>query len=306
MPAERKRGMDHALYDFSALPVRRRLEWPGGARVALWICLHLEYWELDPPADAQHPAGIEGTWQIFAPDYRTFAHREYGNRIGVFRVLDALDAHGFPVTVAANAAVCRRYPALIRECVSRGWEIAAGGTHATRTITSRMSAADERAYIAESRTAVTECTQSAPGGWVGQDFSESYRTPYLVAEQGFRYIADWPNDEQPYWMGTTPRVVSVPQQTEWDDVTLLWLRQIATDRFPRIFGEALETLSRDPAGSGRTCVLNVHPWLFGQPHRIRYLRETLAAIAACEHVWRATALDIATHFAARAAEDGAT
>jgi peptidoglycan/xylan/chitin deacetylase (PgdA/CDA1 family) len=293
--------MDHALYGYSALPARAPLRWPESRPVALWICLHLEYWELDPPADARHPAGIEGTWQIFAPDYRTFAHREYGNRIGFFRVVEAIDRWRLPVTVAVNAAVCERYPHLVRECCARGWEIAAGGTHATRMITSDMPEPEERACVAASKAAVREVAGVDPDGWIGQDFGESARTPYIVAEHGFRYIADWPNDEQPYWMATVPRLVSVPQQTEWDDVTLLWMRQVATDRFPRMIDAALGRLVRDGASAARTFVLNIHPWLFGQPHRIRYLRETLELVSRHE-VWATTAREIAARFAVQAKE----
>lgn len=302
MPDVRRPGMDHGLYPYVPLPARRPLVWPQRCPVALWICLHLEYWELEPPPGARHPPGIEGTWQIFHPDYRTFAHREYGNRIGVFRVLDALDEHPFPVTVAVNAEVCRRYPQLVEECLDRGYEIAAGGTYATRMITSAMTAEEEIAHIDEAMGAVREVTGADPAGWIGQDCGESTRTPLLVAQRGFRYIADWPNDEQPYWMSTTPRLVSVPQQTEWDDVNLLWVRQITTPRFPRLVEDALERLIADGSHSARTFVLNVHPWLFGQPHRIRYLRESLRALGSRPGVWRATAREIAAQFVAQTDE----
>jgi len=301
MSDQRTPGMDHSLYRYSPLPARLQLLWPDSRPVAFWICLHLEYWELDPPENAQHPPGIEGTWQIFAPDYRTFAHREYGNRIGFFRVVDAIDKWRFPVTVAVNSAVCERYPQLVEECSARGWDIEAGGTHATRMITGAMGEVEERAYIRASKSAVRDVTGTDPAGWIGQDFSESTRTPYLVAEEGFDYIADWPNDEQPYWMSTLPPLVSIPQQTEWDDVTLLWMRQLTTDRFPRIVDTALARLVRDGAHAGRTFALNIHPWLFGQPHRIRYLRETLDVVRGHE-VWTTTARDIAARFAAQVRE----
>ena len=294
-------GMDHSLYGYSALPARPPIAWPDSRPVALWLCLHLEYWELEPPLTARHPSGIEGTWQTFSPDYRTFAHREYGNRIGFFRVVDAIDRLRLPVTVAVNAAVCERYPILVQECCDRGWEIASGGTYATRMITSDMSESEEIAYVRASKDAVRAVAGIDPDGWIGQDFSESMRTPYIVAEHGFRYIADWPNDEQPYWMSTDPPLVSVPQQTELDDVTLLWMRQVSTDRFPRMVDAGLTRLCRDGRRAGRTFVLNIHPWLFGQPHRVRYLREALDVIKGHD-VWTTTARDIAMHFANQAME----
>jgi peptidoglycan/xylan/chitin deacetylase (PgdA/CDA1 family) len=213
-----------------------------------------------------------------------------------------LDRWNFPVTVAVNSAVCERYPHLVSACCERGWEIAAGGTHATRMITSDMSESEEHAYVAVSKAAVREATGVDPVGWIGQDFGESARTPYIVADHGFRYIADWPNDEQPYWMSTVPPLVSVPQQIEWDDVTLLWMRQVSTDRFPPMIDAALGRLVREGrTGGGRTFVLNIHPWLFGQPHRIRYLRETLELMHRHD-MWATTARDIAARFAGQAKE----
>ena len=165
MPAKRQRGMDHDLYPYVPLPARKPWRLPDGASVAMWVCLHLEYWELDPPGDALRPPGIDGAWQTHPPDYRTFAHREYGNRIGVFRVLDALDEFGFRPTVAANAEVCRRYPALLFECIARGAEVAAGGTHATRMISSQYERG-RRTRISQSRRWPSR-TSPATIPWVG-------------------------------------------------------------------------------------------------------------------------------------------
>jgi allantoinase len=288
--------MDHSLYTFSPLPKRDKLVWPGGASIAFWVCVHLEYWELDPPKGSYFPPGIEGTWQTFPPDYRTFSHREYGNRIGIYRVFEALDRYGFQATAAVNAEVCRRYPHLVQECVARKWEIAAGGTHATRMITSAMTDKEELSYIRECKKEVDSCIGRSTLGWIGQDFNESTRTPSIVAEEGFKYIADWPNDDQPYWMTLDNPIVSLPQQTEWDDVTLLWMRQIRTSKYPDIVMEAFRRLYQEGYSNGRVFVLNVHPWLFGQPHRIKYLRRILGEIANYPDVWHASAGDIADWF----------
>jgi allantoinase len=297
MPAERRRGMDQDHYVYSALPARPALAWLGGAALASWICLHLEYWELDPPKDSRRIPGIDGMWQIYFPDYRTQAHREYGNRIGFFRVRDALRDADLKATVSVNAEVCRRYPHLVEACLHEGWEIAAGGTHATRMLHAGMSEAQEVDYIEECAAAVRAFTGKTPAGWIGQDFNETARTPALLARHGFQYLADWPNDEQPYWMNPPRPIVSVPQQTEWDDVTLLWMRQILTQRFPEIVIAAFEQLRADGARFPRSFVLNIHTWLLGQPHRIRYLREILQHMADASNVWHTSASAIAGHFA---------
>jgi peptidoglycan/xylan/chitin deacetylase (PgdA/CDA1 family) len=264
--------------------------------VALWVVLYLEYWELAPPAESRRPPGIHGHWGNHFPDYRTYSYREYGNRIGFFRVLETLDRYGIPATVAANAVACHRYPHLVDHCLRRNWELVPHGTHATRMITSRMSQAEERDTIAQSIEAVRSVTGETPSGWIGQDCNESTRTPHLLAEAGLRWVSDWPNDDQPFLTTTKPPLVSLPQQPEWDDVQLLWVRQIATPRYPQIIADALSRLQEDGRSTGRVLGLGVHPWLFGQPHRIAYLDRTLAALAASPLVWKAGGSEIVEAF----------
>jgi peptidoglycan/xylan/chitin deacetylase (PgdA/CDA1 family) len=293
--------MDHALYPYSALPARPVLRWPGDKPVAVWVVLYLEYWELATPAGEHRAPGVHGHWGHHFPDYRTYSYREYGNRVGIFRVLDCLDRHRVPVTVAANAAALARYPGLVDECVERGWDIVPHGSHATRMITSAMTEEDERAVIDDAIAAVERATGRRPTGWIGQDFNESTRTPRLVAASGLGWIGDWPNDEQPYWMSVDPPLVSIPQQPEWDDVQLLWMRQVPLPRYPEIVADALAQLAADGTRTGRSLCLGIHPWLLGQPHRIRYLDDVLAHLAASRAAWLATGPAIAAHFAATVA-----
>jgi allantoinase len=293
-PRERRLpGMDHPHYRFSPLPSRPVLRWPGGARVAFWVLLHLEYWEMEPPEEAWRDPRFVGEFGSFDPDFRTWSQREYGNRVGIFRVLEVLDRYGIKATVAAGAAACERYPNLIAEAKRRGWELVAHGTHATRMITSRMSEAEERAHIAESIAAVERAAGVKPTGWLGQDYGESTRTPRLLAEAGLDYVLDWPNDDQPYLMTVGRPFVAIPNHAEWDDVQLLWLRRTLTTKYPGIVAEAFSTLYAEGAQSGRVFGLSLHPWLIGMAHRIRYLDEALAAITARAGVWQTTAGEIA-------------
>ena len=170
MPGERRAGMDHALYDYSALLLRPRLQWPCGQSLAAWVILYLEHWELDPPADSYRPPGIQGVRESFFPDYRTYSHREYGNRVGVFRIIEALDEAGLKPTVAVNASVCEECPRALQACLERGWEIAAHGTHATRMITSRMTEAQEREHIGSALETIRRCTGRDPKGWIVHEY----------------------------------------------------------------------------------------------------------------------------------------
>jgi peptidoglycan/xylan/chitin deacetylase (PgdA/CDA1 family) len=289
-------GYDHDHFDYSPLPRRSPLAWPGGARIAFSVYLYLEYLELDPPAGTVRDPRYGGALGSYFPDYLNYSHREYGNRVGVFRVLDALNRHGLKATVAANAMLAERYPELVETCVRRGHEIAAHGTAATRMITSAMSEDEERRTIAHALDAVEQASGSRPVGWFGQDFGESPRTPSLLAEAGLSYVADWPNDDQPYAMKVGRPLVSMPNQAEWDDSQAMAVRRVSPPRWRDIVCEAFDYLHAEASPSGSVFTLGLHPWLAGQAHRIRYLDEALARMAGYGEVWQATAAEVADRF----------
>src|SRR5262245_27995102 len=178
----RRPGMDHQHQAFRTLIEAPRFAWPNNARIAFTVTLMLDYWELDPPADASPDPRIVSPLGKFFPDWLTWSQREYGSRVGIFRVLDALDRIGLTPSVALGSAAAKPYPALVDECLRRNACFLAHGSSATRRITSRMSETEERDFIAASRDAVQAATGAAPIGWCGQDFNESDRTPALLAE----------------------------------------------------------------------------------------------------------------------------
>lgn len=293
----RSPGMDHAHYQYSALPTRPAIVWPGGARLAYAVFLYLEYWEVDPPKDAVTDPRMKDSVAPFYPDYRTSTRMEYGNRVGIFRLFDLLDKYELKVTVPVNAMALERYPFLVEECLKRGYELSAHGISASRMLSSKMSETEEAQTIGSCIEAIQAASGRRPTGWVGQDHGQSARTPKLLADAGFDYVSDWPNDDMPYLMNhINPRsglpLVSLPNQAEWDDVQLLWHRKTMTQRFPEIAGEAFDVLH---AEGGRYFALHLHPWLFGMPYRTRYLEATLARLAGYKDVWQATATDVAKH-----------
>ncbi len=285
-----KCGMDNPYYQFEPLPQRQQISWPSGKRIALVVLLHLEYWQLDAPADAERDRRFVGEYGSFSPDYRTWSQREYGNRVGLSRLLAVLDRYKLKLTVPANAACAGRHDTLIQQLRERQAEFVGHGSYANSLISSKLSEAEERLFIKRSLDTLEQATGTRPVGWAGQDYGESARTPQLLAEAGLDYVLDWPNDDAPYRMRTKPGLISIPRQPEWDDVEQLWLRRIATPRYPDIAAEAFETLHQE---GGRVFVLSLHPWLMGMAHRIRYLDEALARITSHDGVWSATAQEVA-------------
>jgi peptidoglycan/xylan/chitin deacetylase (PgdA/CDA1 family) len=286
-------GYDHEHFDYLPLTRRPRLAWPDGARIAFCVYLYLEYLELDPPQDAVRDPRYGGALGSYFPDYLNYSHREYGNRVGVFRVLEALDRHGIKATVAANAMLAERYPQLIEACAARGFEIAGHGIAATRMITSRMSEVEERQAIAHTLDAVEAASGTRPAGWFGQDFGESPQTPRLLAEAELSYVADWANDDQPYALKLGRPLIAMPNQVEWDDTQLMAVRRVSPPRWRDVTCEAFDYLYEEASPSGSVFTLGVHPWLAGQAHRIRYLDEALARMAGHDAVWQTTAGQVA-------------
>jgi peptidoglycan/xylan/chitin deacetylase (PgdA/CDA1 family) len=236
------------------------------------------------------------------PNVRSHTLYEYGNRVGIFRLLDALDRHRLRATVAANAQACRRYPFLVAELQKRGYEFAAHGISAGGMITSRMGEAEERAHITTSAEAVTAATGQKPRGWIGQDYGESTVTPFQLAAAGLTYVADWGNDDRPYFMRTTPPLVSLPNQAEWDDVQMIWHRQVALADYRKAVQAAFNVLHDEGAASGAFFGLHLHPWLTGWPHRIGAVEAVLDSIVAKDGLWHATAGEIAEHYRNAVAE----
>jgi allantoinase len=289
MPAERRFGMDHEHYDWSPLSTRGRLRWPEGARLAFCVLVNLEHTEWQPPAGSvQVIAPVGGTKPRPFPDYTRLSHQEYGHRVGIFRLLDVLEKHGLKATVAMDALTAEHYPYLVRHCLGRGCEIIGHGIAASQVISSKMSAADERAYIQTAVETLKRATGQAPRGWLGPQYGESPRTPQLLAEAGMRYVCDWANDEQPYRMNTAAgELCALPIMLELDDLHALGERAVPITRYAELLQESFDTLYRDGAQSGRLLVLHMHPWLIGQPFRIRYLDAALGVMMRHQEVWPA-------------------
>jgi len=288
-------GYDHGHFPYSPLNARKPVAWPGGAKIAWCVYLYLEYLEIDPPEGSVRDPRYGGALGSYFPDYLNYSHREHGNRIGFWRVLEILDKHGIKPTVPVNAMLAERYPRMVEECVKRGWEIAGHGVSATQMLTSRLSEAEERAVIGGSLDTLEKVAGKRPKGWFGQDFSESARTPAMLNEAGIEYVADFPNDDTPY-ATNHGNLICMPNQAEWDDTQLMAIRRLMPWRWKDVVCEAFDYLHEEAHPAGTVMTLSIHPWLIGQAHRIKYLDEALAKMTSYGQVWQASAGDVAAHW----------
>lgn len=287
----RRYGMDHERYDWSPLPQRKPVAWPNGARIALWVVPALEWFPLDMKGQPFKPPGAMVTAY---PDLRHYTLRDYGNRVGIFRIMQALERHGIPASVAVNAAVAVRTPTLLQACVNRGWEVIANGLDMDHLHHGGLSEADERALIEQTLTILRQASGQAVTGWLSPAKGESLRTPDLLAQAGITYLCDWVNDDLPYPLRTAHGpLVAMPHPIDIDDHTILVQNHHTEDDFRDALIDQFDCLYRESAaGHGRVMAISLHPWVIGQPYRIGALEEALAHIMKHRGVWPATGAQI--------------
>jgi peptidoglycan/xylan/chitin deacetylase (PgdA/CDA1 family) len=285
----------HYEYEHSPIIKRPPLHWPNGARVAFWVIPNIEHYPIDVMARTGMRAPLDSL-----PDIYNHSWRDYGVRIGVWRVMEVLDQYKLRATVALNAAICEEHPLIIEEGERRGWEwMGHGILNAQRLID--LDADGQRQTIQKCVEMIHKATGRAPQGWLGPGLGERWETPALLAEAGFRYVADWVNDDQPYRLQTTAGpLVALPYSIEVNDIPLFLDQKRTGAEFVQIARDQFDTLYREGATSGRVMALALHPFLLGAASRVRYLDEILAYITNHPDVWLATGSEIVEAYLAGA------
>jgi hypothetical protein len=276
---KRRLGMDHNLYPWSNLFARSPVRWANGNGVAVWIVVSLEWFPIVPE---DKPFRAPGHMQTVYPDYRHYTSREYGTRVGMYRLLDAFSKVGAKVSVATNAAIAERYPALIADIVGAGHEIVAHSTNMNGTIATGVDEETERAIINHSLDTLERVAGNRPLGWLSIARSQSWNTPRLLAEAGVRYMCDWVNDELPFDMETVSGpITNIPLNHELGDRQILTVQQQSVDSYAEQIRDACQWLEDEAARfGGRMLPLAVTPYIMGLPYRIAAFEELLASLAA--------------------------
>jgi len=289
----RSYGMDHDFYDWSMLADRKPVEWPGKARVALWVNVALQYFPLNQEGKPFAPVGGMTTSY---PDLRHYTLREYGNRVGIFRLLKAFDKYNVKPTFAVNTRLAERYPYLINKISERGDEILCHGWHMDAPHYGGQDKADEAALIEKSLAGLRTITGQAVEGWISPSKSQSSNTPELLAENGIKYMCDWINDDMPYPFRTPAgEILAMPLSTELEDRFIMQHNLHSEAEYADQIIDAFDFLHTEAADQGgRMLALSIHPWMLGQPHRIGRLEQVLEYIMGHSDVWSASAGEIAT------------
>lgn len=295
---KRQHGYDHELYPWSNLHQRAPVRWPQGS-VAVWVCVSLEWFPITP---ADTPFRAPGHMQTAYPDYRHYSARDYGNRVGAWRFLDALAKSGVKASFATNAVIAERYPKLLAAVVDGGHEVIAHSTDMNGTIDSSLAEADERALIKGTLARLKTCGIS-PTGWLSIARSQSWRTLDLLREAGLTYCCDWVNDELPYRFANG--LIDLPLNHELSDRQMIAVQQQSADIWAQSLEDAFDWLAAEAqrasganGPAARMLPIHVTPYIMGLPYRIAAFERLLERLAARPEGWFARGDEIVARWAA--------
>jgi allantoinase len=274
-------------YPYSAIVDRKPLRWPDGARVAVWVIPNIEHFLFDRPSTS-----VSAVTASLVPDVLNYSWREYGVRVGIWRMMEIMERHGVKGTVALNSDVCRHYPRIIEAGKQLGWEWMGHGNN-NSTLINRQSEDEERQLIKGVIDTIKTSTSRQPRGWLSPALSESHRTLDILAENGIQYVGNWVNDEQPYPMRVkNGSMLSMPYSIELNDIPVFLEQGQAPERFGQMICDQFDVLYEDGAKTGRVMSICLHPFLIGHPHRSKYFHQALAHIKSRQEVWVTTGGEI--------------
>ena len=287
----RRYGNDHDRYEWSMLTDRAPVSWPDGKTLAVFVAVPLQFFPLNPKGE---PVKVPGNMTMPYPDLRHYTLRDYGNRVGIHRVLKALDAAHITPTFAVNTRLFEREPLLRQLILDRGNEIMGHSWSMDTPHAGGLDEAAERELVQRSLSRLRELTGQPVRGWLSPGKFNSPNTPDLIAAEGIEYFCDWVNDELPYkWNVASGNLWSMPLATEISDTFTLvdnlhseqsWADQVC-DAADLLLAESREQ-------GGRILTLTLTPWLVGQPHRIKHVERVLAHINGLDGVWSASGSEI--------------
>lgn len=294
----RRYGMDHDRYQWSMLGQRKPVHWPGGKRLALWVNVGMQFFPMNPQ---KKPLSVAGNMTMPYPDLRHYSLRDYGNRVGIFRLLKAFDRYGVKPSFAFNTRLAERTPTLLHEILERGDEISCHSWSMDTAHAGGLDPTQEAELVKRAVGGLRDLTRRAIRGWIGPGKLQSATTPELIKAEGIDYCCDWVNDDMPYRFRTDHGPLwAMPLSTELEDRFVMMDNLHSASSWAEQVIDACDLLLKEAeTEGGRILSLNLHPWVIGQPHRIKYLEQALEYVMAQPQVWSAPASDILDAFTAQ-------
>jgi peptidoglycan/xylan/chitin deacetylase (PgdA/CDA1 family) len=251
---------------YSAIVDRPPLKLPGGARIVVWPIVNLEVWDISRPMARQVLPAPTG--QVLLPDVPNWSWHEYGMRVGVWRFFDLFGRLNIRPTVSINARVCEDYPRVAEQCHKSGWEFMG---HAYEQGPMHLIE-DQKAMIDRAIGVIETFTGTKPVGWLGPGLTQTYDTPELLAAAGIKYIGDWVYDDEPTEIHTeSGPLVTLPYTVELNDIPMMIVQHHESEYFTQRCIDTFDRLYQEGANRAKIMAIAIHPYISGQPHRIKYL-----------------------------------
>lgn len=284
-------GMDHDRYEWSMLSERTKIAWPNKKPLAVWVNVCLQFFPLNQQGV---PFKVPGGMTMPYPDLRHFSLRDYGNRVGLYRILKALDKHNITPTFAMNTLLAKRTPYLVDMLKERDNEILCHGYHMDALHYGGQNRQQEAELVKTSLNELRALTGQNISGWLSPARNQSENTPELLRQNGIEYFCDWVNDDMPYRFNTSDGPLwAMPLSNELDDSFIMMNNLHSEQSYAEQVMDACDYLLAEAQqlNCGRILALNIHPWMLGQPHRISALEQVLEHVTS-KQVWSASASDI--------------
>ena len=252
--------------DYSAIVDRPPLKLPGNARLIFWTVVNYEVWDIGKPMARQvipAPTGVP-----LLPDVPNWSWHEYGMRVGAWRFFELYERLGIKPSLSANARICEDYPRVAAQAKRAGWEFM-GHAYEQGPI---HKEADQAAMINRSMDVIEKFTGTRPVGWMGPGLTQTLETPDLLAKAGVKYIADWVYDDEPTVIKTANGpLVTLPYTVELNDIPMMIVQYHQSDYLLKRTIDQFDRLYAESAQRAKIVALAIHPYISGQPHRIKYL-----------------------------------
>ncbi len=271
-------------FNFSAMPQRERLELPNGARLAVYLVVNVEQWDIEKPIAREYvssPAGVKTV-----PNVPNWAWHEYGMRVGIWRMMESLKKRDIRAGAVMNAQVCEgMWEPVARGILDAGWDFMGHGYAQTAL----HVVEDQQASIIKSFEVLKAYSGKAPKGWLGPGLHETLDTLDYLANTGFKYVCDWPMDEHPVLMKThSGNIMAMPYSFELSDLPMMVVHQHQSEVWLQRAIDQFDCLYQEGAEQPRIMCMSVHPYIMGAPHRIKYFEAVYDYMLKKKDVWFAT------------------
>jgi peptidoglycan/xylan/chitin deacetylase (PgdA/CDA1 family) len=265
-PAERS--------SFSAIVDRPKLKLPQGNRIVVWTIVNLEFWDIQKPMARQVIPAPTGASLL--PDVPNWSWHEYGMRVGFWRFHRLYERLGIKPTLSINAKVCQEYPRVAQACRDSGWEFM-GHSYQQGPIHKEE---DQAGMIRKSLDVIQEFTGKRPVGWLGPGLTQTLETPDYLTQEGIQYIGDWVYDDEPTEIQTkNGPLITLPYSIETNDIPVMAVQYHEAAYWTQKCIDSFDCLYQEGEDRAKILAIAIHPYISGQPFRIKYLEKVYDYIA---------------------------